>query len=378
MDERTSVAQVKDDFELLQLMMNDTAAAKAEYRPTQYWKQYELRFLPELQRLGLGDFRRRRGSVLSSFGATDLARHIDIGSSRPFCWRWVKRLPFRNALVASLDALLGPFESRWLWRGISLRDLYESAYFQAASVGKLCGARPLEELSVSLVGNPEDVFVKNGKNYTTAALYYYLRYAYCCRHMSFADDLVIVELGSGGGKQVEVIKKLHPNARFLLFDIPPQLYVCEQFLKAVFPGQVVSYRETREWSRVPALQPGHIYVLPTSSFPLIQSVPVDLFWNAASFQEMEPDVVENFLSFVRVAAKAVFLQELMTGKEVAKRAGERGVREETTLRHYEAGLKGFQRIDLSTCVAPSLLQCAIHGYSDSFWTRQEERLKKCA
>ncbi|EMM79683.1 sugar O-methyltransferase domain protein [Leptospira interrogans str. 2006001854] len=33
---------------------------------------------------------------------------------------------------------------------------------------------------------------------------------------------------------------------------------------------------------------------------------IDLFWNAASFQEMEPDVVSNYLTIVNESAKAIF------------------------------------------------------------------------
>jgi len=371
MTEKMNAEQVEDDFDLLCLMMKDTASADAEYRPTQYWKQYEDRFLPELRKLGLHDFRKRRKSVLSSFGATDLGQHIDVASSRIFSNRLTKRLPGWSAVINLANALVRPCESRLLWRGISLPDLFESTYQLVATVGKLNGARPLEELSVSLVGKPEEVFTKDGRNYTTSSLYYYLRYAYCCRFTCFDNNPLIVELGSGCGKQVEVIKKLHPGVRFLLFDIPPQLFVCEQFLKAVFPDQVVSYRETRERAQLGELKPGGIHILPNWKFPDIQSISVDLFWNAASFQEMEPNVVENYLRFVRVAAKEVFLQEKMAGKEVARRHDEVGVKQPTTLKEYEAGLKGFTRVDLSPCTVPPLFQRYLYGYFDSFWKRSD-------
>ena len=54
-------------------------------------------------------------------------------------------------------------------------------------------------------------------------------------------------------------------------------------------------------------------------FPMIEEIPVDLFWNASSFQEMEPEVVANYLKFVNRAAKSVYLLEVMGGKEVASK-----------------------------------------------------------
>ena len=59
-----------DNPELLNIMLQDAQQAPDIYKPTNYWSVYGQRFLPELQKLGLKDFRRRRGSILSTFGKT--------------------------------------------------------------------------------------------------------------------------------------------------------------------------------------------------------------------------------------------------------------------------------------------------------------------
>ena len=374
--------QLSDDLDLLMLMMDDTANAAPLYRPTQYWKEYERRFLPELRRDGLRDFRRRRGSVLSSFSATDLTPslgRVDLRASRLWYNHRIRALPGWRPLIDAVTAVLRRCGSLLPTSSdVSLPDLHESTFRLISAIGGAQGARPLEELDISLAGNPEEIFRIGSKSYTTHALNYYLRYAYCCRFFDFGRDNVIVELGSGCGKQVEIIKKLHPQTRFLLFDIPPQLYVCEQYLKTVFPGDVTSYRETREWSALPELQAGRVYVVPNWKFPLIASSHVDLFWNSASFQEMEPEVVENYLRYVRDVADAVYLQQKMSGKEIATGPGDVGVRTPTTLREYTAGLKGFQRDDLSPCLGPPLMQKFLRDYFDSFWSRmgRAERLRE--
>ena len=61
--------QVLDDPLLLELMLEDTACGSELYKPTNYWEFYERQFLPELERLGLYNFRRRKNSTLSIFGA---------------------------------------------------------------------------------------------------------------------------------------------------------------------------------------------------------------------------------------------------------------------------------------------------------------------
>lgn len=70
--------QVKDDINLLKLMMSDRKKIKSQYKTTNYWLNYEKLFIRELYKSGLYNFRRRRNSVLSSFGATDLTLILNL------------------------------------------------------------------------------------------------------------------------------------------------------------------------------------------------------------------------------------------------------------------------------------------------------------
>jgi putative sugar O-methyltransferase len=255
----------------------------------------------------------------------------------------------------------------------TIDDLKFTAYSLARLYGEKTGARPIDALNCSLAGNPEDVVTVDGRTYTFRTLYYYMRYAYCCQFTDFDKLKVIVELGSGSGKQLEVIRKLHPAINYLIFDIPPQLYVCEQYLKNVFPGSVVSYQLTREKTYRWQPSPGSIAVFGSWQFPLIRDLKVDLFWNAVSFQEMEPEVVANYLQYVDSNAGSVYLQQKMGGKEVAGRPGMLGVLKQTKLSDYERGLAHFRLLDLSECLRP-LGTLAEH--QDSFWRRESRPVEK--
>jgi len=194
-------------------------------------------------------------------------------------------------------------------------------------------------------------------SYTTPFERFMLPYDYCHKHIDFTQINTLVELGSGCGRQVEIIKKRHPNICFLLFDMPPALYVCEQYLKSIFPD-VVSYRETRDMTTMPRKK--GIYIFGNWKFPIIKNI--DLFWNAASFQEMEPGVVANYLKYVNKEAKNVFLQERMEGKELAIKKGKCGVLKKTTIEDYKRGLPDFKLVDTS----PSVIT---KGCTNSFWKK---------
>src|SRR6266480_451306 len=138
--------QVQDRAESLQLMLDDMRQASEWYRPTNYWSVYEKRFLPDLRSRGLKDFRRRRHSVLSTFGATD---YRPVGTNL-FQYRvlnnrlsrsipgWQAALQLGNVALAYLDPTLKP--SRWA-------DLMTRS---AAGTQ----ARPFVSFEVSTVGAP--------------------------------------------------------------------------------------------------------------------------------------------------------------------------------------------------------------------------------
>ncbi|MFN0032828.1 MAG: putative sugar O-methyltransferase [Flavobacteriales bacterium] len=360
--------QVADDLPLLKMMTADMKAASHYYNPTNYWAFYEKVLMPELEGQGLADFRRRKHTVLRSFGATDNIEKplADVRNSRLLYNKATRAIPGSNALFNAINRLATGFISLFpAWR----QSIRQQPYNFCKELGEQLGAKPLDSFSYSDAGNPEDRIEVEGRLYTSKALYYYQRYVYAQRYFNFEKIKTLVELGSGSGKSIEVLKKLHPHITFVLFDISPQLYVCEQWLKTVFPGEVVGYRNCREMTTLDNLQPGKIYVFGAWHFPLLQGQKVDLFWNCASFQEMEPDVVANYLKYVNEAAREVFLLEKMNGKETAEKEGEKGVLNPVTIEHYKQGLPAFAIKDIQTALHPDG-RPMWNGYQESIWQRK--------
>src|SRR5262249_9020527 len=162
--------------------------------------------------------------------------------------------------------------------------------------------------------NPEDTIVVDGRTLTRLALRYYGRYAYVGRHLDWNQVQVVAELGSGAGGQTEVLAKLHPELTLLLFDIPPQLYICEQYLKAVFGDRVISYRQAR--TLLPDSKPtkGKIHVLGNWMLDRVVQSHVDLFWSACTLCSTEPETVATYLSIVDQAqVPGVYLAERFDG-----------------------------------------------------------------
>ena len=129
---------------------------------------------------------------------------------------------------------------------------------------------------------------------------------------------------------------------FFLFDLPPQLYVCEQYLSTIFPESVVSYEETRKMINIPNDAKGKIFIFGPWQLPKLENLQYEVFWSSGILQELEkPDVV-NYLKFVNEqATKFVFLYEQMKGKIKRPRATEDD---------YNMGLPNFELLDSSPAV----------------------------
>lgn len=287
---------VPDDFHLLDQMMHDLEKAPAEFKPTNYWKFYERRFVPELKKRGLKDFRRRKFSVLDSFGATD---HFLKG-----CLSF--RTPFRghHRIAALLNHLLdrlpmvqngltdssGEWITEFLYR-------YVKGKFERAGLD-------LSQCPTSPIGRPEDlVEIENGL-WSSKHLNFCSIFADVAMRIPIQNDWVVCELGSGLGRNAEIMARLYKDMTLLLFDIPPQLYTANQYLKALFGDRVLPYKEALEISTndpQKALEKirGKICLLPTWKLPEWSHCKIDLFFNSESFQEMEREVVKNYLLLVQ-------------------------------------------------------------------------------
>ena len=360
--------QVADDPQLLDLMVKDAESAPDIYKTTHCWILPEKAIFRELQQLGLHDFRRRNNSALERISPIDLVPevgHIDLFKTRLLNNRITRKIPFWGKCLSLQSLILNKILP--VSNSYDVDDIRRLSYDFVRLHGEKRGAKPISQIEDSLAGNPEDVFEIEAKPYTTQILYYYLRYAYCCKHIDFDKVDTLVELGSGFGRQVEVIKKAHPDICFLLFDLPLPLYICDRYLSTVFPDSVVSYRETRCMESVPDIRKGKIFIFGTWKFPILDTTKIDLFWNARSLQQMEPDVIANYLGYVNSRAKNAFLKENMRGGDLAKRRGEYGVLKQTKLEGYKKMLSNFSLADVSEPVMP--IGKTPPGYRDSFWKR---------
>ena len=150
----------------------------------------------------------------------------------------------------------------------------------------------------------------------------------------------------------------------VLFDLPTQIYVCNQYLSKVFEGtdQVVDYRRGRRVKSFSDIQPGKINILPHWRYPIMRGREYDLLWNAASFQEMALKTAKRYLDGA-AGARSMFLMHNIKFNGLAPLPGLRGaISAEHIPTHRE----------MDRSLARLALVPDYWLYHDSFWVKRAD------
>lgn len=326
------------------------------FQAGRYWKSYEDQITEQVKNADLSELRSGKYPIFSTFGFNDLVYNYH--PRMPFYVRYMRQL-VRRLFIDNRASL--PYSLR-------LDDIREMAYNYCVIQGQVSGAVPLSSIETSSFGKPQDLFVFEGRQYTMKFLSFYVRYCFAQKLMKLRGDEIIVELGSGSGYQVEILKKAYPNLTILCFDLPAQLYLCEQYLSNVFgPDALVSSERNLAVTDLSQLEKGKIHLFGNWQFPLLQNFPFDIFWNAASFGEMEPNIVANYLSYVKNNCKWVYLMQARLGKESSQEAG---VRKPIVFADYEQMLgNGYTLVKEADAYDANRRVSQTGGYFQAVWQR---------
>lgn len=320
---------IQDDLELLRLFLSDMSQQSALWQPTSYWQGHCERIGKELAVRGLKDFRQN----------WNLMRGVDLG----FKYTGLDSLNLRPSRISRLFTgvppvreLLNQYENhlskvRETWD----RTLHQHLQREAAMLFALLSrgetsSEILRRVSDSGVGLP-DSYDFDGHRHTSNLLHHICLFALTLQAEGATDCSRVIEIGGGYGALPELWRKLGrgmPDGYFVEIDIPPLVYVTTQYLRAIFPGDVIDYREIRQAKRLTASDiNGKIVVIPPWLVPTLD-LEFDLLWNSISFQEMEHEVVENYLDHLAKGTRSIFINTRTQGH----RKGLGGQRDPITFR----------------------------------------------
>lgn len=337
----------------LKSLLEEYYRAPEIFHAGRYWKDYEEKIINEIKK---ADFNQLRSGVYPVFGTFGFSESV---------YHYHPNMPIHLKLLKKAIRALFISNKSSLPYSLSLKDIREMAYNNCQAQGELAKIKPISEIEACTFGNPSDIFEINGKKYTMQFLNFYIRLCFAQRQIGLKGKETIVELGSGSGFQIEILKKVFPDLTILCFDLPYPLVLCEQYLsEALGKNNIVKSMETIDWKNLNDLQKGKVHMFGNWKFPLIEKIKFDIFWNAASFGEMEPHIVKNYLGYVLNSCEFVYLLQAKNGKESTHTSG---VVTPITFNDYSEMLSNYHLIKESDAFEAHRKMSQSGGYFQAVW-----------
>ena len=276
------------------------------YKPTPFWRDASKRIANEILAHGIENFRRLPLALsyfVPTYGPPTLGLNLEQA-------KWLESTfqeKYQNSYKAEL-ALTAYLSGK-------LNALADFRVLMAAN--KDADAFGLTTFSESDVGNPIEQFDFDGRRYSRSALNYLLGLSLLKRYADLSKIKTVLEIGGGFGTLGEIIGKAPTKGiRYIDIDIPPTNFVADYYLRTCFGSQrVLSGVDPRGTDPILINSLPDISVMCSWQLEYLVGE-VDLFVNFISFQEMEPEVVENYITHVkRLNPKWLVLRNMKEGKQ---------------------------------------------------------------
>jgi putative sugar O-methyltransferase len=159
-------------------------------------------------------------------------------------------------------------------------------------------------------GNPIKVSYKNMK----------ISYDQCSSVMEYYEimhkipmeiknkPLVIGELGAGYGKLTYAFLNANNNYKYLIFDIPPTLYLAQTYLSKIYSkNKIMKFRHFDNFEDIKnEFEKSQICFFTANQLKLLPENIIDLFINISSLHEMREDQIKNFHDLINRVTKGFF------------------------------------------------------------------------
>jgi putative sugar O-methyltransferase len=286
--ERDQTIELKDDLELFDIMLTDSKSQPPLYHPGPYWATKSQNAANEIKRCGIADFRGSTNLVGMSY-ADNL--YIDI----------------RDTYNHGLRRL-----ARWLTKTYPLSKIYESQVRQTESYANESIIYSQEILNIkektrnllnkytipySLLGKCLRKAEVDGHDYSIHYLNLLEQHDNIASRIKFNDAYSIFEIGGGFGTNIHLLLENYKNIRKVLYlDIPPNLYVGTQYLKAFYGTAVFNYRDLKHLDSIKFAADDNIEIFCIAPWQIEKfESAVDIFMNSHSFVEMPNNIVKNYV-----------------------------------------------------------------------------------
>jgi len=323
-------------YPLLNMMLLDMSKQDQLYRPTAFWEYGSRLLIEELQQYEIKDFRNlhtTRSFFVPGYSAVE----------------YLENPEKYNPTIDEFDKFVG--DKRFATRLQRVFTGYTSAFcdyriLQASSIDK----KPYtDRVSESKVGNPIEQHTFNNRNFSRSFLNYLLGLNFLKQTVDTQNIKTVMEIGGGFGTLGEILLGDERNEIFYInADIPPVGFVSSYYLQEVFgKNNIADYNDLKDLEILDIEHLKEKYkALNIASWqvPKLQGK-IDLFVNFISFQEMEPEVVQNYCNYIdKLEPQYILLRNMLEGKRKQSDDFKAGVKEPILGDDYNNFLPNYKLI----------------------------------
>jgi putative sugar O-methyltransferase len=318
-----------------QQLMGVMALQDRLYQPGHFWQEASKVLLSYLAKDGIEDFRRLQASLwffVPTYGFPGNA----LSEAQI---KEIKKIIEENQTTEKQKKYLGNFLSGYTAALADYRVLSATEYASNKNPKLL-------SFSESSFGRPKEHFEIENNFYSRSALNYLLGLAFLKQYLDFSTINNILEIGGGFGTLGEIVNQLMPSKKYINIDIPPTLCFSKYYLQNVVGLENFSCEDVVNFEFIEIEKLKQITTIPSWKIESLNGK-VDLFVNFISFQEMEPEIVKNYLQHVdRLNAEWILLRNMREGK-ATKDVKRYGVEKPILSDDYKSMLKSYSLVDVN-------------------------------
>jgi len=340
-------------YDLLNLMLKDMQIQNNLYKPTSFWENASNRIIKDFEKNRVEDFRYTRITRgLFVPGYTDPDYLVD-KSKYDYIIDDFQKVVSDKRLITRFQRLLNGNSS-------ALND------FRVLKASNINKAPYTSRVSESKVGNPIEQHIFENRNFSRSFLNYLLGLNFLKQNVDTSNIKTVMEIGGGFGTLGEILLGDERNQIFYInADIPPVGFISSYYLQKVFgKDSIATYEDTKDFDilNIDDLKQKYKALnLCSWQIPKLQGK-IDLFVNFISFQEMEPDVVQNYCNYIdKLEPQYILLRNMLEGKKKNNKNYKTGVIEPILGNDYDKFLPNYKLISTDSTIFGFVTEDGFHS-----------------
>jgi len=341
------------NYELLNLMLSDMNHQNQLYKPTSFWKNGSRLLIEELNKNKIEDFRSlslTRSFFVPGYSAVEY---------------FEKPTKYDNS-IDSIDKLVN--DKRFITRLRRLFNGNSNAFsdYRVLKSSNIEKSPYTSNISESTVGKPVEQHIFDNRNYSRSFLNYLLGLNFLKQTVDTSNIKTVMEIGGGFGTLGEVLlKDLRNDIFYINLDIPPVAFYSSYYLSEIFGKEnIATYDKLKDLETLDIIELKKQYkAINTCSWQIEKlKGTIDLFVNFISFQEMEPNVVQNYCNYIdKLEPKYILLRNMLEGKKMKDENYEGGVEEPILGNDYNDFLPNYKLIATDSSIFGFITEDGFHS-----------------